>query len=82
MMHLKTWSTDNVEQPTVVNHKHVTATEIAEQIRTGHPAVKYMVECLGYQKVCAQWVPCILMEKHKLQQKNASSQQLEHHDNK
>jgi hypothetical protein len=36
----------------------------------GYFVVQNMVESLGFQEVCAHWVPHLLTEEHKLQQKN------------
>jgi len=56
----------------------VTGREMAAEFGTGgHFTICDMVESLGCWKVHAHWVPCLVMEEHKLRCKNVSSQLLE-----
>jgi len=41
--------------------------KMAAQNVIGYCVVQKTVENLGYQEVCAHWVPHLLMEEHKLQ---------------
>ena len=43
--------------------------DITAELAVGHSAVQEMIQSLGYQKVCAYWVPCLLTEDDKLQRR-------------
>ena len=49
--------------------RRVTRDAIATKLWTGHNAVQEMIGSLGYRKICASWVPRLLTEDHKVQQK-------------
>jgi len=36
---------------------------------TGHYTVKTVTKNLGYKKICATWVPCMLTDVHKVKKK-------------
>ena len=44
--------------------------KMAAQNVIGYCVVQNTVESLGYQEVCAHWVPHLQTEEHKLQHKN------------
>ena len=50
---------------------------IARTLWIGHCAVQEMNESLGFRKVCARWVPRLLTEDHKGQQKAITSELLQ-----
>ena len=56
--------------------RHVTRDKIATKLGKGHNAVQEMIGSLGYQKICAHWVPHLLTEDHKIQQKAITSEML------
>jgi hypothetical protein len=47
---------------------------MAAEIGIGHCVLQEMEQILEYLKVCAPWVPPLLMDKQKFQQKSVSSQ--------
>ena len=49
--------------------RHVNVDDIAAKLAVGHSAVQEMIQSLGYRKVCARWVPCLLTKDHKLQKR-------------
>ena len=51
--------------------------KIATKLGIGHNAVQEMTGSLGYQKICALWVPCLLTQDHKVQQKSITSEMLQ-----
>ena len=55
----------------------VTVDKIAQTFGRGHNAVQEMIESLGYRKVCGRWVPRLLTEDHKGQQKAITSELLQ-----
>jgi len=47
----------------------VTLDAIATELGIGHNAVQEMIESLGYWKICARWVPCLLTKTIKFSEK-------------
>jgi len=60
----------------VQDDRRVTVDTIAPTLGLGRSAVQEMIESLGYRKVCACWVPCLLTEDHKGQRKATTSELL------
>jgi hypothetical protein len=52
----------------------VTLGAIATKFGVGHNAVQEMIGSLGYWKICAPWVPRLLIEEHKVQRKDITSE--------
>ena len=50
---------------------------IATKLGIGNNAVQEMIGSLSYQKIWARWVPCLLNEDHKVQQKAITSEILQ-----
>ena len=61
----------------IQDDRRVTVDTIARTLGLGHNAVQEMIESLGYRKVCARWVPCLLTEDHKGQWKTITSELLQ-----
>jgi len=61
----------------IQDDRHVTVDTIARTLGLGHIAVQKMIESLGYRKVCFRWVPRLLTEDHKGQQKAITSELLQ-----
>ena len=60
----------------IQDDRRVTVDTIARTLGLGHNAVQEMIESLGYRKVCARWVPLLLIEDHKGQRKAITSELL------
>ena len=54
----------------------MTLDTVATKLGIGHNAVQEMIGSLGYQKICARWVPRLLTEDHKVQRKAITSEML------
>ena len=61
--------------------RRITVNEIATKLAVGHSAVQEMIHSLGYQKVCARWVPRLLTEDHKLQRRTITHNLLQRFEN-
>ena len=55
----------------------VTVYTIARTLGIGYNAAQGMIESLGYRKVCARWVPCLLTKDHNGQRKAITSELLQ-----
>jgi len=47
--------------------RRVTLDAIATKLGIWHNAVQEIIGSLGYRKICARWIPCLLTEDHKVQ---------------
>jgi predicted transcriptional regulator len=80
-----------LEQPQQPNKKRVdeiikedrcvTLDAVTTKLGIGHNAVQEMSGSLGYGKICARWVPRLLTEDHKVQQKAITSEILRRYRN-
>jgi len=66
----------------IQDDRRVTVDTLAQTLGLGHNAVQEMIESLGYRKVCARWVPRLLTEDHKGQQKAITSELLQRYRHK
>jgi hypothetical protein len=49
----------------IEDNQRMMVREIVAHLGIGHYAFQRMIATLGYQKVCSQWVPYLLMDEHK-----------------
>jgi len=61
----------------IQDDRRVTVDTIVQTLGIGHNAVQEMIESLGSRKVCVRWVPRLLTEDHKVQQKAITSELLQ-----
>ncbi|PNF19097.1 hypothetical protein B7P43_G10549 [Cryptotermes secundus] len=66
----------------IQDDRRVTVDTIARKLGIGHSAIQEMIESLGYRKVCARWVPRLLIQDYKGQRKAITSELLQRYRHK